>query len=126
MLAASPYEWQFDEGEPFAAPRPLPGETWSYPVAGKPLARLRVTDADGAASISAPIAVRIGEACGDGIDNDGDGWIDYPVDPGCASVRSTSESPECDDDIDNDSDNKIDWDGGFQGDFQRPGHAVQG
>jgi hypothetical protein len=116
-LAALPYEWQFDEGEPFTAPAANVDTTGSYPVAGKPLVRLRVTDASGVAETSAPIAVRIGEACGDGIDNDGDGLIDYPADPGCASVRSTSESPECDDDIDNDSDNKIDWDGGPGGDF---------
>jgi hypothetical protein len=117
-LAPLPYEWQFDEGEPFTAPALQADTTGSYPVAGKPLVRLRVTDASGVASTSAPIAVRIGEVCGDGIDNDGDGRIDYPADPGCASVRSTSESPECDDDIDNDGDNKIDWDGGSEGVFQ--------
>jgi hypothetical protein len=117
-LAAQPYEWQFDEGEPFTAPAVADNTTGSYPVAGKPLVRLRVTDASGAAETSVPIAVRIGEACGDGIDNDGDGLIDYPADPGCASVRSTSESPECDDEIDNDSDNDIDWDGGSEGVFE--------
>ena len=30
-------------------------------------------------------------ACSDGIDNDGDGLIDYPLDSGCASPQDTSE-----------------------------------
>lgn len=29
--------------------------------------------------------------CNDGIDNDGDGLIDYPADPGCLSLSDTSE-----------------------------------
>ena len=86
-----PYEWQFDEGEPFTAPAAAVDKTGSYPVAGKPLVRLRVTDNYGATSISAPIAVRIGEACGDGFDNDGDGLIDDPADPGCTDASDESE-----------------------------------
>ncbi len=117
-LAPQAYEWQFDEGEPFLSLGPQDNTAGSYPGIGKPLVRLRVSDADGVSSVSAPIAVRIGEECGDGIDNDGDGRIDYPADPGCASVRSTSESPECDDEIDNDGDIDIDWDGGFEGVFE--------
>jgi hypothetical protein len=49
--------------------------------------------------------------CGDGLDNDGDGLVDFPADPGCASSRWT-ESPRCDDGLDNDDDGKVDWDGG--------------
>ncbi len=30
-------------------------------------------------------------ACGDGLDNDGDGLIDYPADPGCTSTSDTDE-----------------------------------
>jgi glucose/arabinose dehydrogenase len=51
-------------------------------------------------------------ACSDGIDNDGDGLVDYPADPGCASPTSTMENPACQDGIDNDGDGKIDFDGG--------------
>jgi hypothetical protein len=51
-------------------------------------------------------------ACSDGFDNDGDGFIDYPDDPGCASAISKNESPACQDGIDNDLDGKIDFDGG--------------
>ncbi|MDQ3953817.1 MAG: hypothetical protein M3279_12780 [Actinomycetota bacterium] len=31
--------------------------------------------------------------CSDGIDNDGDGLVDYPEDPGCTSVDDDSETP---------------------------------
>ncbi len=57
--------------------------------------------------------------CGDGMDNDGDGIIDYPDDPGCTSADDVDESdtcgngpgpgcPECADGIDNDGDGQID------------------
>jgi len=48
-------------------------------------------------------------ACSDGIDNDGDGLIDYPADPGCASPASLQENPHCSDGIDNDGDGLIDF-----------------
>jgi hypothetical protein len=31
-------------------------------------------------------------ACGDGLDNDGDGLVDYPADPGCTSTSDTDET----------------------------------
>jgi len=50
--------------------------------------------------------------CADGKDNDADGLIDYPADPGCSSVTDNDEddaSPvQCADGIDNDNDNLID------------------
>jgi len=53
--------------------------------------------------------------CADGLDNDGDGRVDYnPGDAaddfGCASATDNSESPEpeCADGIDNDADGKVD------------------
>jgi uncharacterized repeat protein (TIGR03806 family) len=50
--------------------------------------------------------------CNDGVDNDGDGKLDYPADPGCASAASTTEMPACNDGIDNDGDGRVDspWD----------------
>ena len=47
--------------------------------------------------------------CNDGIDNDGDGRIDYPADSGCASATGSTESPACQDGIDNDGDGSIDY-----------------
>jgi hypothetical protein len=54
--------------------------------------------------------------CSDDLDNDGDGFADYPEDPGCGSGSSPTENPECDDEIDNDEDGTVDWDG-HQGAF---------
>jgi hypothetical protein len=58
-------------------------------------------------------------ACGDGVDNDGDGNIDFPTDPGCASLDDTDETdtcpgvgpgcPECADGADNDGDGQTDY-----------------
>jgi len=61
-------------------------------------------------------------ACNDGIDNDGDGKIDFdggasanqgvalgPPDPGCAVPYATSENPQCDDGIDNDGNGLVDF-----------------
>jgi len=31
-------------------------------------------------------------ACSDGLDNDGDGKIDYPADPGCADLLDNDEA----------------------------------
>lgn len=51
--------------------------------------------------------------CSDGIDNDGDGKIDFPDDPSCASADGNDESaiapPQCSDGRDNDGDGKIDY-----------------
>jgi hypothetical protein len=50
--------------------------------------------------------------CSDAIDNDGDGLIDFPADPGCDSPTDSSELddiPECSDGVDNDGDSDIDF-----------------
>jgi len=51
-------------------------------------------------------------ACADGLDNDGDGYIDYPEDPGCRDAGFANESPQCQDGSNNDADGLIDFDGG--------------
>ncbi len=54
--------------------------------------------------------------CDDGIDNDADGLVDYPADPGCANAEDDTESPNpggqgpaCSDLADNDGDGLIDF-----------------
>jgi hypothetical protein len=60
--------------------------------------------------------------CADGIDNDGDMWIDYPLDPGCTSPDDDSENtdtcrtsptaatcPQCGNGRDDDGDGFIDY-----------------
>jgi MYXO-CTERM domain-containing protein/uncharacterized repeat protein (TIGR01451 family) len=62
--------------------------------------------------LSPPCFVSLIPQCEDGIDNDGDGLIDYPSDPGCSSPIDNSETdvkPQCSDGIDNDGDNLIDY-----------------
>jgi len=54
--------------------------------------------------------------CDDGVDNDGDGFTDYPDDPGCADPSAALENPQCDDNHDNDGDGLLDWDGAGVGD----------
>jgi hypothetical protein len=52
-------------------------------------------------------------ACDDGIDQDGDGLVDHPDDPGCDDRDDpfeTSDALLCDDGIDNDGDGGIDFD----------------
>lgn len=50
--------------------------------------------------------------CNDGLDNDGDGLIDFPCDRGCSDACDTSEAPfsttQCTDGIDNDGDGLVD------------------
>ncbi len=50
-------------------------------------------------------------ACSDGIDNDGDGLVDFPDDGGCTSAADTDEAGpfQCSDGIDNDGDGNIDF-----------------
>lgn len=47
--------------------------------------------------------------CGDEIDNDGDGNVDWPTDIGCASASSPTESPACENGVDDDGDGNIDF-----------------
>jgi len=52
--------------------------------------------------------------CIDGLDNDGDGKVDFPADPGCTDQEDNDETdepveqPQCNDGIDNDNDTLVD------------------
>jgi hypothetical protein len=61
---------------------------------------------------NAILAVTTRPACADGLDDDGDGLIDFPADPGCNSANDLDErSPRlvCDDGADNDGDGATDF-----------------
>jgi hypothetical protein len=69
---------------------------------------------------SAAPAAPSASVCSDGLDNDGDGKADFPVDTGCGSANSDSEADEveneagevrraCSDGVDNDTDGKVDY-----------------
>jgi len=47
-------------------------------------------------------------ACNNGLDDDGDGYIDSAADTGCTSAADISELPECADSYDNDHDGETD------------------
>jgi hypothetical protein len=70
---------------------------------------------------SLPCFVSAARACSDGLDNDNDGLVDFPADPGCDSALDASEVDpplaQCRDGLDNDGDGAIDWpaDSGCQG-----------
>jgi hypothetical protein len=53
--------------------------------------------------------------CKDGFDQDGDGAMDHPADPGCGLIGDLSELPDCDDGIDNDDDGAVDLADSFCG-----------
>ncbi len=64
-----------------------------------------------------------GSECSNGVDDDGDGGMDYDPatfadpsagagDPGCPSPRAATESPRCQDGVNNDADGLVDFDGG--------------
>ena len=67
--------------------------------------------------VNAGLALAAIAQCSDGIDNDGDGLVDYPKDPGCGSPSDTDEynapppppKPACSDGIDNDGDGLVDY-----------------
>ena len=53
-------------------------------------------------------AIRLRPACDDDRDNDDDGLVDFPSDPGCASADAPIENPQCNDGLDNDGDGRTD------------------
>ena len=69
-----------------------------------------VTDPNFTGSASGTLVVTLA-ACNDGLDDDGDGFVDT-ADPGCANAADLSENDPtlpCDDGIDNDGDSRIDF-----------------
>ena len=62
--------------------------------------------------VAAPVAVVAPAAiCNDTQDNDGDGKVDYPADPGCTSADDTDETdpPQCSNGKDDDGDGLVDF-----------------
>ena len=59
-----------------------------------------------AVALVAPVLI-----CSDGLDNDGDGLIDFPADPGCTGTDDGDETdpPQCSDGKDNDGDGLVDF-----------------
>jgi putative hemolysin len=68
---------------------------------------LMCTGPNGSVSKTIVINVGLAEACRDGNDNDGDGLIDYPADPGCTSPTDTDETDTQRNSYNNSSEKKV-------------------
>jgi hypothetical protein len=111
-LAAAPFSTTVIEGstQSLAAPSPqgLGGTSYAFQLwsdGGAQNHNTVVTAADPTRT-----AYFLLPECADGLDNDGDGDVDHPEDPGCVPL-GLAEGTACDDDLDNDADGKLDWDG---------------
>ncbi|MCA9512661.1 MAG: hypothetical protein KC560_18275, partial [Myxococcales bacterium] len=72
---------------------------------------LRLT-AFAATPVSDTVTVTVGAACANGLDDDGDGLVDFGSDPGCTSAADTDETEPalpCDNGIDDDGDGLVDF-----------------
>jgi hypothetical protein len=61
------------------------------------------------ASYRDQIIATVRPECSDEIDNDGDGLVDFPDEPGCKNAEDLSEAADCADGIDNDGDGLVDY-----------------
>ena len=68
-----------------------------------------VTYAIDLASYREQIIAVVRPECSDEVENDGDGHIDFPNDPGCKSAEDLSEAADCNDGLDNDGDGLADY-----------------
>lgn len=61
------------------------------------------------ASYRDQIIAAVRPECSDEVENDGDGLLDFPADPGCTSAEDLSEAADCNDGLDNDGDGLADY-----------------
>ena len=74
-----------------------------------PVATTASDDANATAVLRRSVVVDGSPECSDGVDNDGDGFIDDPADPDCRTSGQVFELPACSDGFDNDGDGLIDY-----------------
>lgn len=60
-------------------------------------------------STNTELSTNVISQCGDGIDNDNDGFTDFPADTGCVNATTGIEAPACRDGLDNDMDMQTDF-----------------
>jgi hypothetical protein len=112
--AESDGDWRVRDGDP----RPVPCAVSAFTSSDPMTAPFPVRNAPSNCAPKAPVEPPPPAAqCADGIDNDGDGLIDFLADPGCADANDNDEfnAPppppvaQCADGIDNDGDGLIDF-----------------
>ena len=91
----------------------------TLPAGAFPVDGIRSLQRDGTTAVNSPTnfagvvgSIDVSRPCDDTLDNDGDGYTDYPDDPGCRDVNWPRESSQCQDGIDNDGSIGTDFDGG--------------
>lgn len=96
------------------------GTNWTLPsfsafgklYPGVEIRAVTYTNANIPSEPSDPCFVSVVMACADTIDNDGDGFIDFPADLGCDSPGDNDEAagqPQCSDRVDNNTDGLTDF-----------------
>ena len=106
-------EWLPSSG--FVASGVSESQSRSWPSTGSYIFQALAQDSNGVNSGWANHTITIsaglggGSACNDGIDNDGDGKVDFPVDDGCSGTSDNNEAAQCEDGIDNDGNGLIDY-----------------
>ncbi|MFA6565660.1 MAG: PKD domain-containing protein, partial [Candidatus Paceibacterota bacterium] len=84
------YEWNFGDGSTTTSA--IATTTRTYTATSTYTVTLTVTDDEGVISDPDTAVITVATQCSDGKDNDGDGKIDYPTDPGCDSPDDNDEA----------------------------------
>ncbi|MFA6495465.1 MAG: PKD domain-containing protein, partial [Candidatus Paceibacterota bacterium] len=83
------YEWNFGDGS--TTTNAVATTSRTYTATSTYTVTLTVMDDEGAVSDPDTAIITVATQCSDGKDNDGDGKIDYPADPGCDSTDDNDE-----------------------------------
>jgi hypothetical protein len=95
--------------------QPMPGHTLTIP---EPAAGDYYIFVDGVSGHGGQVQLKVSEVprpqCRNGVDDDGDGRIDYPEEPGCTDPNDVDEAdpevlPACANDADDDGDGRVDY-----------------
>jgi hypothetical protein len=91
----------------------------TLPAEGFPVDGIRSYLRDGSVAVNSPTnfagqtgSIDVSLPCDDTLDNDGDGYVDYPDDPACRTLEWAREDARCQDGLDNDGGPGTDFDGG--------------
>jgi hypothetical protein len=107
-------EFQALEPVPFITDCEIPTQTVKLQSKLHNVVRIKkIVNPDGSCKLFIEIVeTGIIKACYDGLDNDNDGKVDYPNDPGCESFSDNNETdilPQCSNGVDDDGDGKTDF-----------------
>lgn len=94
-------------------------DIWTLPAGAVPTDGIHSYLRNGSIAVNSPNnfagvagSIDVSRPCDDTLDNDDDGYADYPDDPACRNTNWPRENAECQDGIDNDGVIGTDFDGG--------------